>query len=78
MFIIVITNIVSSYFYFIQYNFNCLVVLLAEDDRLCEELKQRGISSQTIAGVEKDPNCAIGVFPAKMLGEAYTYLGMNC
>ena len=52
-----------------------LVVLLAEDDALREELKSHGIKSQTIGGLENDEDCPVTVLPAKRLADAYHYLG---
>ena len=52
-----------------------IVVLLTEDEDLCEELMDNGYPTQTIEALEKDLSCPVGVLPAKMLVEAYTFLG---
>ena len=52
-----------------------IVVLLAEDNKLCRELGQRGIPAKTFSSLSKDKECPVKVLPAKLLGQAYNYLG---
>lgn len=51
------------------------VVLLAEDAKLCRELAQRGIPAKTLSSLTRDKECPVKVLPAKLLGQAYNYLG---
>ena len=56
------------------------VVLLAENRELCLQLKAQGIVTQTLdnSGTRRtrdDTVSDVTVLPAKLLGEAYQYLG---
>uniref|UniRef100_A0A1X7VMW5 Phosphorylase b kinase regulatory subunit n=1 Tax=Amphimedon queenslandica TaxID=400682 RepID=A0A1X7VMW5_AMPQE len=55
------------------------VVLLAEDRELHSQLKNNGISTQTLNsfGQARAHGEMVTVLPAKLLGEAYQYLGRN-
>ena len=50
-------------------------MLLAEDGKLCKELAQRGIPAKTLSSLRRDKECPVKVLPAKLLGQAYNYLG---
>ena len=54
-----------------------VVVLLAEDLELANELKDHGIVTQTIQAVEKDRQRQIKVYPAKILSEILQQLGRH-
>ena len=57
------------------------VVLLAEDRKLCSQLKAQGIITQTLDNsgtrARSDTVPDVTVLPAKLLGEAYQYLGKH-
>ena len=54
-------------------------MLLAEDRKLCSHLKAQGIVTQTLDNsgtrTRSDTVPDVTVLPAKLLGEAYQYLG---
>ena len=52
-----------------------IVVLLAEDAKVSADLANRGIVTETIQSVEKDPRCPVKILPARFLSAVYNGLG---
>ena len=63
------------FLFFSPYPLSPLVVLLAEDEELCRELRKKGLPVQTFEALEKDHHSPVCVLPGKMLSEAYAFLG---
>lgn len=53
------------------------VVLLAEDQQLCAQLKKRNIHTETIRRVERNPTYPVKILPAKYLTSVYSHLGVS-
>ena len=54
------------------------MVVLAEDAKFASELANKGIVTETIHTVEKDPRCPVKILPARFLSAVYSELGMCC
>lgn len=53
------------------------MVLLAEDAKVAANLANRGILTETIQSVEKDPKCPVKILPARFLTTVYSELGKS-